>query len=481
MIDVTVVGSGPNGLAAAVTMARAGLSVHLLERADTIGGGLRSAEVTMPGYLSDVCSAVHPAALASPFFRAFELRERVRFLVPKVSYAHPLDHGRAGIAWRDLDRTAAGLGVDGRAWRRLFRPLVDSLGGVVDFTGSQLLRMPHDPIAAARYALRVLEYGSGLGRHIRFRDDVAPAMLAGVAAHAAALIPSLSAAGAGLLLATHAHAHGWGYPRGGSQAIADALAADLLEHGGRIETGVNVQRLDDLEPSKVVLLDTSVRFLAAFAPLPRRYLRQLQNYRYGAAIAKVDFAVNAPVPWSNPDVRHAPTVHVGGSRREIAQAENAVRRGRHPMRPYVLLTQQSVLDDSRAPEGHQVLWAYTHVPLGSSVDATRVITEQIERFAPGFRDTVIVSVPTTAARLAEYNPNDVGGDILGGQVNLRQLVQRPVLSTKPWRTPIPGVYLCSAATPPGPAVHGMNGWYAARLALRDVFGITQPPRLGIGE
>jgi phytoene dehydrogenase-like protein len=379
-----------------------------------------------------------------------------------------------------LERTADGLGEDGAAWRRLFRPLVRRIGGVVDFTGSQLLRVPHDPLAAVQYGLRVLEYGSGLGRRIRFKGDVAPAMIAGVAAHAAAPIPSLAAAGAGLLLAAHAHARGWGFPRGGSHAIADALAADLLEHGGRIDLGVEVRNREDLEPSKAIILDTSVRFLASFVSLPPGYKRQLQNYKYGAAVAKVDFALNGPVPWANPEVRLSPTVHLGGSRREIALAEDAVRRGRHPMRPYVLVAQQSVLDDTRAPAGHHVLWAYTHVPLGSTVDATRVITEQIERFAPGFRDTVIASHSTTAAELARYNPNDVGGDILGGVMSLRQMVKRPVLSATPWRTPVPGVYLCSAATPPGPAVHGMNGWYAARLALRDVFHITQPPPLGIG-
>ncbi|MEO7123717.1 MAG: NAD(P)/FAD-dependent oxidoreductase [Lacisediminihabitans sp.] len=475
MIDVTVVGSGPNGLSAAVTAARAGLSVRLLEAASTLGGGLRTSELTLPGFQHDVCSAVHPAALASPFFRSFGIAERIDWIVPEISYAHPLDHGKAGIAWRDLDRTVDELGQDGRAWRALLEPLLSRVDGVVDFTGSQLLRWPADPLAVLRYGLRALEQGSSLGR-IRFRGEIAPAMLAGTAAHASGRHPSLAAAGAGLLLATHAHAGGWGFPMGGSQAIADVLVADLLAHGGAVETGVRIESLAELEPSRVILLDTSPELLLT-ADLPAAYRRALGRYRYGPGAAKVDFALAGPVPWSNAEVRRSPTVHLGGTRAEIAASENAVMRGSVAEHTYVLVTQPSVLDDSRAPAGKHVLWAYIHVPSGSTLDATELITAQVERYAPGFRELILASTARSATDLAAYNPNYIGGDIYSGALNLRQLVKRPVVSATPWRTPIEGVYLCSSATPPGPAVHGMNGWYAATLALKDRFGITAPPVL----
>lgn len=469
MLDVTVVGSGPNGLAAAVTAARAGLDVRLIEAAPTVGGGLRTSELTLPGFRHDVCSAVHPAAMASQFFQAFGLTERIDWIVPEVSYAHPLGDGRAGIAWRDLDRTVEGLGRDGRAWRSLIGPLLKRLDGVVDFTGSQLLRMPRDPIAAIRYSLRALEQGSGLW-NARFREDTAPAMLTGVAAHAAGKHPSLATAGAALLLAMHAHGHGWGFPAGGSQAIAHALLADLLAHGGAVQTGTRVSSLAELEPSRVVLLDTSPELLVR-SDIPAGYRRALSRFRYGPGVAKVDFALSGPVPWVNPDVALAPTVHLGGTRTEIAASENAVSRGSVPEHPYVLVTQPSVLDDSRAPAGKHVLWAYIHVPANSTLDATELVTAQVERYAPGFRDLILATANSSARELAAYNPNYIGGDIYSGALTLRQLVKRPIVSTRPWRTPVDGVYLCSSATPPGPAVHGMNGWYAARLALRDRFGI----------
>lgn len=477
MVDVTVVGSGPNGLAAAVTSARAGLAVRLLEAAPTLGGGLRTTELTLPGFHHDVCSAIHPAAMASPFFREFGLSERIDWIVPDASYAHPLDGGRAGVAWRDLGRTAAELGRDGRTWRSLIAPLVARLDGVVDFTGSQLLRVPRDSIAAVRYGLRVLEQGTGLW-NVRFREDVAPAMLTGVAAHAAGRHPSLATAGAGLLLAMHAHGNGWGFPVGGSQSIADALVADLLAHGGTVETGVRITSLDELEPSRVVLLDTSPEMLLG-EDIPAGYRRALSRYRYGPGVAKVDFALSGHVPWVNPDVALAPTVHLGGTRDEIAAAENAVMRGSVSEHPYVLVTQPSILDPSRAPEGKHVLWAYIHVPAHSSLDVTELVTAQVERFAPGFRDIILASSHGSARELAEYNPNYVGGDIYSGALTLGQLVKRPVVSTRPWRTPIEGVYLCSSATPPGPAVHGMNGWYAARLALQERFGIAEAVALGL--
>lgn len=477
MIDVTVVGSGPNGLAAAVTAARAGLQVRLVEGAATLGGGLRTSELTLPGYRHDVCSAVHPAALASPFFTAFQLTSRVDFIIPEISYAHPLSGGDAGIAYRDLDRTVRALGRDGAAWRSLLEPLVNRLDGVVDFTGSQLLRMPKDPLAVLSYGMRILEQGTPLW-NLRFHGQVARAMLTGVAAHAAGRLPSLASAAAGLLLATHAHARGWGVPRGGSQAIADAMVADLRAHGATIDTGTPVASLAELAPSRVVLLDTSPELLRT-VQLPDGYLRALGRYRYGTGVAKVDFALAGPVPWLNPEVRLSPTVHLGGTRSAIAAAETAVVRGDLPEHPYVLVVQPSVVDDSRAPAGRQVLWAYIHVPADSGLDATELITAQIEQYAPGFRALILASSAMSAVQLAAYNPNYRGGDIYGGELSLRQLIKRPVASPQPWRTPAAGVYLCSSATPPGPAVHGMNGWFAARLALRDRFGITEPIPLGL--
>ncbi|MFB9310842.1 phytoene dehydrogenase-like protein [Agromyces hippuratus] len=477
MTDVTVVGSGPNGLVAAVVAARAGLSVRVLEAAPTIGGGLRTAELTLPGFRHDVCSTVHPAGLASPVFRKLGLLDRVDWVVPEVSYAHPLDGGRAGIAWRDLDRTADGLEADGAAWRSLLAPLLARSRGVVDFTGSQLLRVPRDPVAALKFGLRALEQGT-VAWNTRFVGDVAPALFSGVVAHAAGGMPSLASAGAGLLIAMHGHGVGWGLPTGGSQSLADALADELRARGGEIVTDAPVTSLAEVTGSRAVLLDTSPELLFT-AELPGRYARALRRYRYGSGVAKVDFALSGPVPWRNAEVRLAPTVHLGGSRAEIAAAENAVARGYQPgvaggggaEHPYVLVTQPTVADPSRAPAGKHVLWAYTHVPAGSTLDPTELVTAEVERFAPGFRDVVLASAASSAADLGRYNANYVGGDIYSGALTMAQLLKRPVVSPKPWRTPVDGIYLCSSATPPGPAVHGMNGWFAAKLALRERFGL----------
>jgi phytoene dehydrogenase-like protein len=476
--DAVVVGAGPNGLAAAVTLARSGLRVHVFERNATIGGGARTEELTLQGFRHDVCSAVHPMALASRFFREFQLARRVELRQPPVSFGHPLDGGRAGIAYLDLDRTAEGLGRDGPAYRRLMAPLVARADGVADFTGSNLLGLPADPVAAAWFALRSLEQGSPLW-NTRFADEVVPAMLTGVAAHTILPMPGLAPAGAGLALGAYAHARGWPIPVGGSQAIVDALADDLRAHGGTITTDAEITDLDELPPARAVLLDVAPRALIGMAGerMPRRYARALKRFRYGNGVAKVDFALAGPVPWSNAELHSAGTVHVGGSRAEIARAERDVAQGRHSTSPYVLASQPSIVDDSRAPAGRHVLWTYTHVPRGSAVDQREAVTRQIERFAPGFRDLILAASSRTALDVERYDPNYVLGDIAAGAPSLRQLVRRPVISIDPWRTPLRGVYLASSSTPPGPGVTGLNGWYAALSALRHEFGTRALPNL----
>lgn len=476
MTEVVVVGSGPNGLAAAVTMARAGLAVRVVELADSPGGGTRSAELFRPGVLHDICSAVHPMALASPFFRAFGLADRIELRTPEISYAQLLTPSVSGIAYRDLDRTAHDLGVDGRAWHRFFRPLLDRIDGVVDIASGPLLHLPASPLAAAVLGLRALESGSSLLWNLRFREAIAPAMLAGVAAHAIGPMPRPAQSGAGLLLAALAHHGGWPVPVGGSQAIADAMIDDIRAHGGTIETGCEITDLAEVADARAVLLDVSPRALADIGrrQLPDRYLRALRRYRYGDAAAKVDLLLSGPVPWSDPQVARAATLHLGGTRSETATAEREVAAGRFPTRPYVLLAQQAVVDPSRTRDGLHPIWAYTHVPNGSTADVTDLVLDRIEEFAPGVRDLVVDSRCTTAAGLGRYNPNNVGGDIATGAVDLRQLLARPVISPAPWRTPAAGVYLCSSATPPGPGVTGMSGLQAARTALRDVFDLDVP-------
>lgn len=476
--DAIVVGAGPNGLAAAVVLARAGLAVRLLERADSIGGGARTAELTLPGFWHDVCSAVHPMGAVSGFFRRFGLDRRIRMVTPEISYAHPLPGGKAGVAFRDLERTVARLGRDGASWRRLLGPLVARDDEVAQFTLSSMVQPPRHPVTAALFGLAMVDQGSPWWNE-RWREEAAPALLAGVMAHAILPMPSLAASAAGLALAVHGHARGWPLPEGGSQSIVDALADDFTEHGGTIETGIEVTSLDEVSSAKAVVLDVSARSLADIGGdrFPAFYSRALRRFRYGNAASKVDFALSEPVPWLDDDVRRAPTVHVGGTRQMIAAGESQVARGRHSEDPFVLAVQPGVVDPGRAPEGKAVLWAYAHVPRDSDIDQTEAVTRAVEKYAPGFRDTILASSSRTAKDLENYDPNYIGGDIASGSPSLNQLIARPTLDVEPWRTPLPGVYLGSSSTPPGPSVHGLSGAYAARSALRHEFGIHSLPDL----
>jgi phytoene dehydrogenase-like protein len=466
--DAVVVGSGPNGLVAAVTLARTGRKVLVLEAAPTPGGGLRSAPLTLPGFVHDVCSAIHPLASGSPAMRGLPLDDHgLEWVHPDAPLAHPLDGGRAAVLERDLGATAAGLGADDRAYRRLVGPATRAGLRLVDGVVSPLALPPPAPLAAARFAAAGAWPARPTLRR-RLRTPEARALLAGCAAHSILSLRAATTTGYGIFLAALGHVVGWPVARGGSQRIADALVALLRAHGGEVVTGTRVEALDDVPPAASVLLDLTPRQVLAIAgdALPARYRRRLARYRYGPGVFKVDWALAGPVPWAAPECRRAATVHVGGSFEEIVDAEEAVQRGRHPERPFVLLAQPTLFDPGRAPEGRHTAWAYCHVPARSTVDMTDAIEMQIERFAPGFRDLVLARHVMGPAAMEAHDANYVGGDINGGVADLRQFVARPVLSLHPWVTPVKGLYLCSSSTPPGGGVHGMCGWQAAQEVLR---------------
>lgn len=468
-LDAIIVGSGPNGLAAAIVLAEAGLSVRVYEAQDEPGGGLRSAPLTGPGFINDVCATVHALALASPFLKTLPLAahgfEPVHAGAP---FAHPLDDGSAMVVERSVDATARALTqADGRAYRALFAPLVEDADRVME----ALLAPPgrRHPFLMARLGLTAVRSAQGLAR--RFGDARTRAMLAGVAAHAVVPLDYLGTAGYTLGLGLAAHAYGWPVARGGSQRLAAAMVSYLSTLGGEVVTGSTITSLDDLPPAGAVLCDVSPQQLVALAGarIPRGYARRLARFRHGPGVFKMDWALSRPVPWRAESCRRAGTVHLGGTFEEIADSEQSAWNGRVHDRPYVLVVQPSLWDTSRAPAGQQTLWAYCHVPHGSTVDMTARIEGQIERFAPGFRDCITERHVLDPAAMQRRNANLIGGDIAGGAGDLRQVLMRPVASLSPYVTPMTNVYLCSSSTPPGVGVHGMAGYFAAKAALGRTF------------
>jgi phytoene dehydrogenase-like protein len=469
MGDAVVVGSGPNGLTAAIALARAGLSVHVLERAERIGGGMRTEELTLPGFRHDVCSAIHPLAVASPFMRQLPLAEHgLQWIEPPAALAHPFDDGTAALLERTPASTGATLGRDAAAWTRHVGPLArDAELLLDDLLGP--LRIPRHPFVLARFGLRAGLPASMFAR-TAFRDERTRGFFAGMAAHSMLPLTQPGTAGYGLVLALLGHAVGWPLARGGSQKLADALASYLRALGGTIETGRQVESLAELDGASAVLLDTGPRTLLRLAGsrLDGGYRRSLERFRYGPGVFKLDWALDSPIPWRAEECARAATVHLGGTLEEIAASERAPSHGATAARPFVLVAQQSLFDPTRAPDGRHTAWAYCHVPNGSTADLTERIEQQVERFAPGFRDRILARSAVGPAWFEEHNPNYVGGDINGGAGDLFQLFARPAPRLSPYTTPLPGVFLCSSSTPPGGGVHGMCGYHAARAALQHL-------------
>ena len=475
--DVIVVGSGPNGLGAAITMARAGRSVLVYEANASIGGGARSAELTLPGFLHDVCSAVHPLAAGSPFFKTLPLeRFGLEWIQPEIPLAHPLDNNSAACLCKDIDATAEHLREDSGTYRRLMKPLARNCENLsIEFL-QPLLHVPRHPFVLARFGVPALCPATLLAK-LMFRGEPARSLFAGIAAHSFLPLEAPASSAFALVLGLAGHAVGWPIPRGGSQQISNALASSLRDLGGKIEVNCPIENLNDLPKSRAILLDVSVwEFLRlAGQQLPSRYRRHLESFRHGPGVFKIDYALRSPIPWKAEACRRAGTIHVGGGIEEIAASEREVARGKIPERPFVLVAQQSLFDQTRAPHNQHTLWAYCHVPFNCSTDMSDKIESQIERFAPGFRDCVLARHTIGANDLGRSNANLIGGDINGGAANLGQLLARPIFSPAPYRTPLPGVYLCSASTPPGGGVHGMCGYHAARLALREIFAKHDEP------
>lgn len=468
--DAIVIGSGPNGLAAAITMQQAGLSVLLLEGKDVIGGGLRSAELTLPGYIHDVCSAIHPMAAASPFLKTLPLKEHgLEYIYPEIAAAHPFDDGTAAILTQSLEQTASLLGADKQAYLNLIKPLLNDWPKIDKDVLGPLINIPSSPVAMAKFGLNAMN--SALNVAQRFSTKEAKGLWAGMAAHSIQPLSKFTTSAIGLVLTVAGHLGGWPIPKGGSQNIANTLAAYFTSLGGKIETGVYVKSLEQLPSSQAVLFDVTPNQLLQIAghKFSSIYKWQLEKYRYGMGVFKMDWALDGQIPFTAAQAKKAGTVHLGNTIEEIALGEQLSSLGKIAEKPFVLLAQPSVFDSTRAPQGKHTAWAYCHVPHGSKTDMTDIIENQIERFAPGFKDLILAKHTFDTAQMEEYNPNYIGGDINGGVIDISQIFNRPVLSLSPYRTSAKGLYICSSSTPPGGGVHGMCGYHAAKRALKDVF------------
>jgi len=470
--DAIVIGSGPNGLAAAILMQQKGLSVLLIEGKDTIGGGLRSAELTLPGFTHDICSAVHPLAVLSPFFSKLPLDEfGLDFIYPPIAAAHPFDNGSAAIIKSSIMQTAALLEADESTYLDLLQPIVQDWPRIATDVLAPL-HFPKYPLEMARFGLKALTSASHLAK--RFKTKEAKGLFAGMAAHSIQPLTNIATSAEALVLMAAAHLKGWPIPKGGSNQIANALAAYFMSIGGKIETNLYISSLEQLPSAQAVLFDITPKQLLQIAghKFTSIYKWQLERYRYGMGVFKVDWALDSPIPFTAPECREAGTIHIGNTFEEIASTEQQSSDGQIVEKPFVLLTQPSVFDPTRAPEGKHTAWAYCHVPNGSTADRTAAIENQVERFAPGFRERILAKHTMNAAQMEDYNPNYIGGDINGGVIDIGQLFTRPALRWSPYRTSVRGLYICSSSTPPGGGVHGMCGYHAAKRALKDVFKIV---------
>ena len=467
--DAIVVGSGPNGLTAAITLQQKGLSVLIVEAKNTIGGGLRSAELTIPGFKHDICSAIHPLAVASPFFNSLPLHKHgLTFIQPKIAVAHPLDDGKSAVLSNSVEETAGLLGSDKNSYLKLIEPITKQWDALLPELLAPL-HFPKDPVNFVKFGLKAFQPATWIAN--KFESREAKALWAGMAAHSIQPLSNLTTSAIGLVLMTAAHKQGWPIPKGGSQSLANALASYFMSIGGEIKTDFLVESLNQLPSTKAILFDITPRQLLKIAGhrFSNIYKWQLEKYRYGMGVFKVDWALDGKIPFTSEQARDAGTLHLGNTFAEIAASELATSKGKHPEKPFVLLAQQSIFDDTRSPKGKHVVWGYCHVPNGSTKDMTDVIEKQVERFAPNFKERILARHTFNTVQLEEYNPNYIGGDINGGIIDLGQLFTRPALRYSPYRTSEKGLYLCSSSTPPGGGVHGMCGFHAAQRAWKDIF------------